>query len=306
MQGYSITSCSTCNCSCTLSSCESSNVILSIRRNRYREKSKGEKFCDRRLTDGSETLSTFRSIETSYDSLTPTVVEDMKKYVLSRSDRCKEERTKQNIVKSRNSCDFKNYGTSITTSSQSAKVSGNDSKYRERYTCKQREETRDDKRVYEGIRNQDRWKEARHACERRERTHRQAPIKYSSNESFGASSSYTRRGRVRNDYNKQSRSGRSKTKNRRGLASSGKNWQKDADRSDDDRLRKKRVFGILTDVCNDYTDELDLDFKLHLLRYVELCRSVKRALMKTLQLNDDFYEVDTMSSARWRSTEKFD
>lgn len=265
-------------------------MILSIRRNRCGEEKDGRmKFYDRRLTGGSEILSTFRSIKTSYDSLTPTV-EDLKKHELSRSNR--RERIERNIVKS--SCNFSNYGTSVTISSQSAKVSGNNSKYLGRYTRTQRTETRDDKRVYKGIRNPDRWKETRRGCERgRARTHREVPeeIKYSSNESLGASSSCSQRGRVKNVY-KQSRSGKSKAKNR----------QKDTDPSDNDRLRKKRVFGILTDICNDYTDDLDLDFKLQLLRYVELCRNIKRALLKTLQPDDDFYEIDTMSRARWRES----
>ncbi|XP_025263664.1 uncharacterized protein LOC112637668 [Camponotus floridanus] len=291
-QSYSVTSCSTCNCcrhGCIPSSRESSNVILSIRRNRCGEEKDGRmKFHDRRLTGGSEILSTFRSIETSYDSLTP-AVEDLKKHELSRSNR--RERTERNIVKS--SCNFSNYGTSVTISSQSAKVSGNNSKYLGRCTRKQRKETRDDKRVYEGIRNPDRWKETQRGCERRARTHRGVPegIKYSSNESLGASSSSSQRGEVKNVY-KQSRSDKSRAKNQ----------QKDTDPSDNDRLRKKRVFGILTDICNDYTDDLDLDFKLQLLRYVELCRNIKCALLKTLQPDDDFYEIDTMSRARWRES----
>lgn len=244
------------------------------------------KFRDHRLTGGSETLTTFRSFKTSYNSLTSTI-EDLEKHrKLSKSNR--RERIQRNIVKS--SCNFSNYGTSITISSQSAKVSGNNLKSLER--CKHEEETRDHKRVYEGMRNPDRWKETRRGCERRAKTYRKVPdeIKYSSNESLGVSSSYSQRGRVKNMY-KQSRSVKSRMKNQ----------QKNTDHSDYDRLHKKRVFGILTDICNDYTDDLDLDFKLHLLRYVELCRSIKRALMKTLQ-PDDFYKVDTMSKARWRES----
>ncbi|XP_072754437.1 uncharacterized protein [Anoplolepis gracilipes] len=299
-QDYSITSCSTCNCcrqGCTLSSCESSNVTLSIRRNRCREGSKGGiKFRDRRLTGGSEILSAFRSIETSYDLWTPTV-DDLEEHKLGRSDRC----NKRKKI-GRNG----NYRTSTTISSQ-PKISANDSKYLERYTCKQREKTRDDKRDYEGIDSQDRWKETRYGCKRRERTRREIPIKCSiSNESLGvSSSSNTQRGNIIKVH-KQSRSGSegSRAKNTREFVSSGKNRQKNAHHFDD-RL-KKRVFGIMTDICNDYADDLDLDFKLHLLRYVELCRSVKRALIKTLRLDDDFYENDTMSSARWRSTEEYD
>lgn len=262
-------------------------MILSIRKNRCGGESKGGriKFHDHRLTGGSETLTTFRSIKTSYNSLTSTIDDLEKHRKLSRSNG--RERLERNIVKS--PCNFSNYGTSITISSQSAKVSGNNSKYLER--CKHEEETRDDKRVRDGMRNPDRWKETRRGCERRARTHRGIPeeIKYSSNESLGASSFYSQRGRVKNMY-KQSRSGKSRANN-----------QKNADRPDNDRLHKKRVFGILTDTCNDYTDDLDLDFKLHLLRYVELCRSIKRALMKTLQ-PDDFYKIDTMSKARWRES----
>lgn len=261
-------------------------MILSIRKNRCRKENKDGrmKFYDRRLTGGSEILSTFRSIKTSYDSLTPTV-DNLKKHEFNRSNR--RERIERSIVKS--SCNFSSYGTSISISSQSAKVSGNNSKYLERYTRKRRKETRDNKRVYEGIRNPDRWKETRRGCEQHTRMHREVPeeIKYSSNESLGASP-YSQGGRVKN-VSKQSRSGKSRVKNRQ------KNTR---NRSDNDRLRKNRVFGI--DICNDYTD-LDLDFKLQLLRYVELCRNIKRALLKTLQ-PDDFYEIDTMSRARWRES----
>lgn len=240
------------------------------------------KFRDRRLIDGSEcTLSTFRSIEASYDSLTPTV-EDLEEHELSRSDRCEDRRERRidqrSVVKNQNSRDFrKNYGTGVTISS--AEVSGNESKYLERCaTCERREETRDEKRDDERIHNRDRWQEMRRGCQGQ--TRGEGSIKRSSDESRGTSSSYIRRERVRN-VRKQSRSDRSRARNaREGFAS-----------SDNDRLRKRRVFEILTDVCNDYAlDDLDLDFRLHLLRYVKLCRSVKRALTRTLR--SDFYDVE--------------
>ncbi|XP_029177025.1 uncharacterized protein LOC114945102 [Nylanderia fulva] len=276
-QDYSITSCSTSNCcyrhSCILSSRESSNVILSIRRDRHR---KGMKFCDRRLTGGRETLSTFRSIEASYDSLT-SAVEDLEERKLSRGDRRK--RLERSVAK--NSRDFRQNYTGTGTTISSTEVSGNESRYLQHYAInEQREKTRDVKRDRkrndEGIRN--RWKR-----EHQRLVYREIPMKLFSNESLGTSS-YTRKNPKKSkNVHKQSRSDRSK----RGFAFSGKNRQMENVKN---RLRERRVIQVLNDVYNDYTDDLDLDLKLHLLRYVELCKNVKRALTKTLR--SDFYEFE--------------
>ncbi|XP_076749044.1 uncharacterized protein LOC143422354 [Xylocopa sonorina] len=77
-------------------------------------------------------------------------------------------------------------------------------------------------------------------------------------------------------------------------------------RSDKLRSFEKRLFKLerkregddeLASFLDDYErriDDLDADFRLKLLQYVMLCRSVKNSLMKRLQLND-VYEVSSSS-----------
>lgn len=54
------------------------------------------------------------------------------------------------------------------------------------------------------------------------------------------------------------------------------------DCSDNDCLHKRRIFVLPTENYNSYINDIDLDLKLKLLRYVELCKNVKRTLMRTI------------------------
>lgn len=312
MQGYSITSCSTCDRrDYTTSSRESSNVILSIRTTKGKRRSEENiKFYDHRSANGSKALLSFRSIKTSpwsYDLLTSTT-EDIEKQKLNKNNRSRYGKKKiGNVINcggNSHRCDFKTSGISITISSQSTKVSltANDSKYFKHYMCKRQEETYDNKRIYKQMHNQDQCEneQMRHEYEQYENKnkYRDVLIKYSninSNESSKTSLSHIWRGNARNIH-KQFHD-ISKLRNVKKFASSRQNrqiFEKDMFDRFDDSLRKKHVFAILTDVCNDYMDDLDLDFKLKLLRYVKLCKSIKRSLMRTLRPND-IYEVSTTS-----------
>ncbi|XP_024888262.1 uncharacterized protein LOC112465103, partial [Temnothorax curvispinosus] len=302
-QGYSITSCSTCDCcgqGYTISSRESSNVILSIRRTkRKRRSAENIEFRDHKLTDGSKALLSFRSIKTSpwsYDLLTSTT-EDMEKQQLNKNNRYDRKKKIRNVINcNRNShrCDLKHSGTSITISSQSTKVS---------FTCKRQKEICDNKRICERVHNQDQLEneQVRHEYGQYGNKNKYRGVYVGSNESLKTSLSHSWRGNARNVH--QQFNSISQVRNVKRFGSTRKNrqiFEKDvSDRSDDslqsnDSLRKKHIFSILTDAYNDYMDDLDLDFKLRLLRYVELCKSVKRSLMKTLR-PDDIYEISTAS-----------
>lgn len=314
MQDYSITSCSTCNC-CrrryTTSSRASSNMILSIHRTKEKKRSKENiKFHDYKLTDSNEALLSFRSIKTfpwSYNLLTSTT-EDIEKQKLNRNTRPRYNR-KKDIKNVMNNCrDFKNSKMSITISSpRSTKISltEKDSKYFEHYRCKRQEETCDNKRICKQVHNQDQREseQVRQEYERygNKNKYRDAPIKYSninSNKSLKTSLSHVWRENARNVQKQFYGTSKLKNVRRKKFASSRKNrqiFEKDmSDRSDNKDLYKRHIFAILTDACNDYMDDLDLDFKLSLSRYVELCKSIKRSLMRTLRSND-IYEVSTAS-----------
>ncbi|XP_011641131.1 uncharacterized protein LOC105429694 [Pogonomyrmex barbatus] len=308
-QNYSITSCSTCNCckqSCIRSSCESSNVILPICRNKEKSE-KDMKFCNRRSVNGSEVSLNLRSIKTSpwsYNFLT-SAVEDIEEQKLNRNNRPRYNKRKkvQNIMNyDRNSCrcNFGNSGTSITLSSQSTEMSliANDSECLGHYTCKRQEKTCNNGRICKQIYNRDQQKseEMRHKYRYGEKEKYQyIPIEYSNGNSIKGSLSHTRRKNSRNIH-KQFYD-KSEQKNAKRFASSRKNrqiFEKDtSDCFDNNSLYRRHVFAILTDACNDCMDDLDLDFNLGLLRYVELCKSVKRLLMRTLR-SDDIYKVSTM------------
>ncbi|XP_014483196.1 PREDICTED: uncharacterized protein LOC106748829 [Dinoponera quadriceps] len=65
---------------------------------------------------------------------------------------------------------------------------------------------------------------------------------------------------------------------------------KGEDRREIARSRGRRVPRLPADTCRDCTCDLELDFESALSRYVELCRNVKRSLMRTLR-PADIYEV---------------
>lgn len=100
LQNYSVTSCSLstfdyCKQGCVFSS-ESSDVTLSIIRNRSGERCEKGKFCG--FADGGEALRSVRSIEAlwSRDLLTPTlkIVEEQKSSGINIFDRNKERKIK--------------------------------------------------------------------------------------------------------------------------------------------------------------------------------------------------------------------
>lgn len=262
------------------------------------------------MTDSNKALLSFRSIKTSpsYDSLT-SITKDIKKQKLNRNNRSQYDRKKKidNIINcNRNSHRYKlkNSRTSVTISSQSTKVSltENESNYSGHYTCKQQNKTCENKRICKQVHNQDQRKneQVQQECEQygNKNKYRDVSIKYSnvnSNESLKTSLSYTWRGNARNVYKQFYDI--SELKNVKRFVGSRKNGQifeKDMSNHSDDNLRKRHVFAILTNVYNDYMDDFDLNFKLKLLRYVELCKSIKHLLMRTLQPND-IYEVSMAS-----------
>lgn len=277
-------------------------MILSIRRTKGKRKSKEEniKFRDHRLVSGSKALLNSRSIKSSprsCDLLTCTI-EDIEKRKFNRNNRPRYNRKEQiRDVRScnRNShqCDLKNSEISVMISSRSTKVSltENNSKYFKRYMCKRQEETCSNKRRNNQYQN----KQVRHEYEQygNKNKYQDLPIKYSdSNESLKMSLLH---GENAENVDKQFYDA-SKLRNTKKFASLRKNQQifKDTCDSFDDNLRKRRVFEILADAYSDYMDDLDLDFKLKLLQYVELCKNVKRSLMRTLR-SDGVYEVSTTS-----------
>lgn len=302
-------------------------MILSIRRIKGKIRSEENiKFRDHRLTDGSKALLSFRSINTSprsYDYLLTSTTEDIQKQKLNKNNRYDRKKKIRNAVDyNRNShrCDLKHSGTSITISSHSTKISliENNSKYFGHYTCKRQNEICANKCICEQVHNQDQRENEQvwHKYGNKNK-YRDVPIKYSNvdnNKSLKTSSSRTWRGNVdyrkRRNVNQQFYDRMSEMRNVKRFASSRKNrqiFEKDVSDCSIDSLRvngslrpngslrKRHVFAILTDACNDYMNDLDLDFKLRLLRYVELCKSIKRSLMRTLQ-QDDIYEVSTTFS----------
>ncbi|KYQ50599.1 hypothetical protein ALC60_10307 [Trachymyrmex zeteki] len=322
--GYSITSCSTYDCckrSYTTSSCESSNVILSISRTKEKKRCKENiKFCDHRLeNDDNKILLSFRSIKPSlwsYDLL-PSTTENIEKQKLNRNNRIRYDKKKKignvmNYVRNSHRYDLENSETSITISSQSTKafLTESDSKYFGHTTYKQQEKTYDNKRIYKQMHNQDHCENEQMRYEyeqcRTRNKYRDVPIKYSnvnSNESFKTSLSHSWRKNARNTHKQLYDISELNKAKRFTCSCSRKNkqiFEKDmSDRSNDSlrsnaNLRRRHAFAILTDACNDYMDDLDLDFKLKLLRYVELCKSIKRSLIRTLQ-PDDTYEISTLS-----------
>ncbi|XP_011867671.1 PREDICTED: uncharacterized protein LOC105561908 [Vollenhovia emeryi] len=315
-QNYSMTLCSTCDCcrqDYTISSCESSNMIPSIRRTKRKPSEGTMKFCDHKLTDDSKGMLSSRSIKASpwsYDLLTSTT-EDVEKLKLNKNNRYnRKERNRNTVDYNRNShrYDLKHSGTSITISSQSTKVSliENNSKHFERYMYKRQKEICD-KPIYEqGYYNQDQRenKQVRHEYGQFEKKnkYRDLPIKYTNGDSYESlKTSYTRKGNTRNMH--QQLFDISGLRNGKRFASSRKNQQifennvsgrHDNSLRSNNNLRKRPVFTTLTDAYNDYMDDLDLDFKLRLLRYGELCKSIKRSLIRTLR-PDDVSDVSTAS-----------
>jgi len=278
-------------------------VILSIHRTKGKKCEENIKFQNHRLVDDNKSLLSFRSIKTSpwsYALLT-SATEDIKKQKLNRNNRPRHDRRKRNdniINYNRYSrCDLKNVKTDITISSQSTEVSltENDLKYFGHYTCKQQEETCANKHIYKEMHNQDHheneqvWHEYGQ-CENKNK-YRNVPIKSSnvnSNEFF-KTLSHTWRRNARNIHKQFYDI--SELRNVKRFARKNQIFEKDmSDRFDDsvrsnDNLRKRHIFAILINACNNYIDDLDIDFKLRLLRYIELCKSIKRSL-RMLQPNE--------------------
>ncbi|XP_012539783.2 uncharacterized protein LOC105838629 [Monomorium pharaonis] len=294
-QSHGITSYSTCNCyrrSYTTFSRESSNVILTICKTKKKRKNKEKiKFCDHRLANDNKALLSFHSIKAplwSYDFSTSTT-KDIEKHKLNRNNRLQYNRQKKigNVINcGRNShqWNLKNSSISITISSQSTELSEDN-----KCICKQmhnqnQHENKHEKQECAQYRNKNKYQDILIECSI-----------VNSNKSSKTSLSHTRD--AKNGYKQfydipnlrnVKKFASSKKKNRQV-------FKKDMfDRFDDSLRERLHIFTILTDACNDYIDDLDLDFKLKLLRYINLCKSIKHLLMKTLR-PDGIYEISTTS-----------
>ncbi|XP_026829926.1 uncharacterized protein LOC113563067 [Ooceraea biroi] len=270
---------------CTVFSPES-NVLL-IHKNRGSANSEeGMKLYDHGLSDSSEVLSSFRSITQisplSYDLLTFTP-ENFKERKLNSDNqqRFRKERNTKNKQKIANynensrHCDFRNSRTNVTISSSAEISFAEDYPIHHEYTRKRKRKTCDEKYVCERMRN--RWK-ARYMCT----CHRRLYEKILPETSSSSSHVYERK--PENMHEQFYRVFRLKnlkkfpsSKNNRQMGCEKKNT---SDHSDNDCLCRKCAFMFLTRNYKNYVNDVDLDFKLTLLRYVELCKNVKRALMR--------------------------
>lgn len=238
-----------------------------------------------------------------YDSLT-SITKDIKKQQLNRNNRYDRKKKVRNVI-NRNTypCNLQHSRTSMTISSQPTKVSltENNSNYFGHYTCKRQNhvELCNNKRICKQIKHNQDQRENKQVqqCEQcgNKNEYRDVPIKYTivdSNESIKTPLSHIWKGNTRNVH--QQFYDISEIKR---FASSKKNrqiFEKDVSDHFNDSLRKKHVFAILNDAYNDYINDLDLDFKLRLLRYMEFCKSIKHSLMRTLR-SDDIYEISMAS-----------
>lgn len=286
---------------CTISRVESSDVTLPCRRNCGKERTEGgTKLRDRRLTGGSDVLSSFRSIDTtplqwSYDLLTR-ASEDLGAQELDgdRKQRLGKEDAEDKLAKYKQNSsryDFGNYEKSITISSRSAAVSLVDDDSAEHFElCKQRRRASDDKRN----RSRRASGKRQHQAGRRSGEGKKllTPITDTNDEFSKLSSTlFVRTGEARDSHVRSHDRSRSAMK----LSPLRKNRRILDRRMEMDRLRKRRVFALLADTCHDCARDLDLDFESTLTRYVQLCRNVKRSLMRTLR-PDNIYQVSTTST----------
>lgn len=258
------------------------------------------KYHDQRLTDDSEILSSFRSIKTSprlhdesfiFPPLCSENREMHRKSQIPRKKKIESEPNDRNCNKKLYRQDLRNQATNLMVSSQSAKFARNDIKYFEHCTCTQKMETCDNKRVCERNHCQNRRREARHECKRCGKKCNYIPVKYASNsnDKFSEISalSYIWKFRDKNIH-EQSRI-ILKPKDIKSFSVSRKEREfseRDTNISycSDDSCERKRVFVTLPKAYENSINDLDyLDFKLKLLRYVELCKSVKQSLLRTLQ-----------------------
>lgn len=281
-------------------------MIVSIRgKKRGEDRSEGEsKFSERRLAGGSEILSNLRSSETppwSCDSLA-LAYEDSRERGSNGRRRCL---AKQEMKSERNARRYgknfrprENQGANVTISSRSTEISftENDTRYSERYTCEWNGGTRDSERVYERLRNGYRGVgEGYERCDGERGKYRPLTIvKYASDNSDDFSetsfealpiSSFAWTGRKARNVRKELH-GASRPRNVTRfplLERDRRIFVKPANTLDfsDDRSRMGRALAML--IRQDCANDLDLDFRSQLSRYVRLCRNVKRSLMKTLQ-----------------------
>jgi len=201
-----------------------------------------------------------------------------RKSIGNNQQRCRKERNienKQGIVnRDGNSrrCDLRNRRRDLMISS-SAKLSFAENyypKYLEYYTRKRQRKTRDKKHVCE--RNQQKH-QAQHACTCNERLYKEISSSYVyGNKPEKGQEQFYRVFRLKNVGKFSS------LKNNRQMFHKITNM---FDYYDNNCLHKKCASMVLAQNYNNYINDIDLDFKLKLLQYVELCKSVKRALMRT-------------------------
>jgi len=291
LQGYGITSYPTYNYykqNSIIFSHESSNALL-IHKNQGKASSEKKiRFHDRKLSDNDDILSTFRSIQISsqsYNFLT-SMPKNFKerKSISNNQQRYRKERNienKQGIVnRNGNShrCDVRNRKRDLMISS-SAELSFAENyypKYFEYYTRKRKRKTRDKKRVCERIYNRQKC-QTQYTCTCNRRLYKGTSSEISSPYVYG--------GKSENVHEQFYRVFRMKNIGKFPFL---KNSQQTFDKIinmpnyyDNNYLHQKSTSMVLTQNYNDYINDIDLNFKLKLLQYVELCKSVKRALMRT-------------------------
>lgn len=259
------------------------------------------KLRDRRLAGGSEILSSFRSIDTvspwSYDLLTPTP-EDLEARELNSGSRWRlvrdEIESKRGFAsrkKNSRSRDYRNYEESITISLRSAAMSladGDSAEHLERSTREQRKKPRDGKSRGRDRRASEETQAGRRSDQRRRKPREEIR---KANDEF-SELSFARTDGARDRARKRSH-GVPRSRNTRRPSSLGETWETPYAGATMDRLRRRRVFAPLADTCHDCARDLDLEFALS--RYVDLCRNVKRSLMRTLWPSD-VHEISASSA----------
>ncbi|XP_025159635.1 uncharacterized protein LOC112589668, partial [Harpegnathos saltator] len=300
-QGYCVTPCSNSHCrgrGYTTTRVESSDVTLPRRRNRGKERSEGGmKLRDRRLAGGSEVLSSFSSIDTtytrSYDLLTLAAEDWQARRLDDGSDRrhlgrgaAEDERGLVSRSKHCHGRDCGNHEKSRAISSRSAVMSLADdvsARHLEPGASKRRRATLGGERERDRRASEKRQHPAGRCGDRRKK-----PIGYAAGEFSELSwSSFIRMNEARDARARGRSHGASKSRNASGLSPLGKNRETLDGDTEMDRLRRRRAFALSTDTCHDLESTLS--------RYVQLCRNVKRSLMKMLWL-DDIHEVSTTAT----------
>lgn len=259
------------------------------------------KLRNHRLAGGSEVLSSFSLINTispwSYDLLT-LASEDSEAQDLGGGGQQglgkEETKDKQGLISYNQSSRSRgrgNHEESITISLRSTAMSLADddsAEYFERSTCKQRKKKPRDGRKH--VRSRPSEEVQPQVGRRGDEIRKLHEIENAKDKLSEVSFVRTKKAK---DARKRSH-GISRSRNARRSLSLGKKQRMLDESAEINRLRRKHVFALLAHTCHDRARDLDLEFESTLSRYVQLCRNVKRSLMRTLWV-DDIYEVSTTS-----------